>query len=429
VSRLPHRSELGTTEAPIDTSPHTAAASRALVRAILREDPTRNPDRPHSHDPTHTHDPTHSDELTSWALVGDRAHDPDLVSRSEYPALPFLYDHWQRLGHDVGHLTIMRGLRRRMIVSNRLLLDGARTALGRLHEAGIDAVAIKGTGLIGRLLPSSGLRAFADIDLWVRPSQHARAAKVLGSTGRVDGLRTHAKMTRDRHRREIDLHIVPSHLFVRRRISADAAEAQFERAWQRRTEDGLADADLLYYSFLNTLLSDGPGSPRCAFALIELHTVLRDLPPGVSDAVLRDVVAHAVEDRTVTVFVEHLDWLGTGASGPLDRLLRDRLEPALTARDQEVRTELEALRSVRGVWSHPVLHQTARHLAHAHGSGSLGPWTVMRAIVGGLARALRHHPRLLIAWPLRRRNWTLLGQVVTTLLRPPTSSPSGSPAR
>jgi hypothetical protein len=287
-------------------------------------------------------------------------------------------------------------------------------------------------------MPPSGLRAFGDIDLWVRPSQLVPAARVLGSTGGATRRRRrrglHAQMVHDEHGREIDLHIVPSHLFMLRDPRARDAEARFERAWQRRTPDGLALADLIHLSFLNTLFADEPGVVRPAFALVELDSILTGLAQQhpaqhepaqphpaqphparqdartALDAVLSDVVAQAVEDRTVPVFVEHLDWLGRGASVALDDLLVRSLEPAFTARDQHLRgwlgrTEHDDLE--------PVLRAVYRTFPHAQDLPMDGPsierrWTLQRS-----SYVIRHEPARILTWLALPSSWRRLRRVVT----------------
>jgi hypothetical protein len=353
----------------------------------------------------------------SWSLLGSRAGDPDQVHGLDFMALPLLYDRWSRMGHDVQALTVARGLRRRMIVNNRFLLNGADSALSRLREAGIDAVAFKGTGLIGRCVPPSGLRSFGDIDLWVRPSQHARAAAALRSIGRYDGLRTHAKVIHDGQGREIDLHILPSHLYVQRRSTADQAEAKFERAWQRRTDGGLSLPDLIYFTFLNKLFNERPGAVHPSFALIELDRVLRDLPREAAAQILEEVAAHAAEDRTVGVFVEHLDWVGPGASEQLDLFLYHALEPALSPQDRDVRADLQRQSPTP---SEQVLREMWRQLAHIHGPSSQSPRLVARWAMERFTRGIRHDPWLWLAFPFRRRSWTLVRYVLSSMLRRPT---------
>jgi hypothetical protein len=282
--------------------------------------------------------------------MAGRLDDLDALSTFERTALPLLVGRWQSEGRDLSELPVVRGLHRRMVVRNRMVLHGARAALERLDAAGIDAMPLKSAALVGRILPERGLRPLADVDLWVRPSVHAAAVRLLArpdprsTSPRSTDLRStgaaapdpHARMVRDAAGRELDLHRLPSHLFARRGGSRIDAERRFDRTWDRRVDGRAPLADILHHTLVNVLFSHAPGEARAAFALIELDTALRH--PDVSDETLDALITLAVEDRTATILVEHLDRLGPGVSAPLDRLLHDHLEPALTPDDRALRT-------------------------------------------------------------------------------------------
>ncbi|CAB4633513.1 unannotated protein [freshwater metagenome] len=266
-----------------------------------------------------------------WNILVSRLHNLDLMSDLEQMSLPWLYAHWQELGRDVSALAIIRGMRRKMIVRNRLLLEGAREAASKLQNAGIDGAFIKGAGLLGSFLPEIGLRSMADIDLWIRPSQQTEGFAALGARRNSSHNGLHAEMIKDSSARQIDVHILPSHIFSMRKLSAGAAESMFTQAWLERPIGRLSDDDLVYFSILNNLFVHIPGETRAAFCLFELDAILRNQTDPTK--LLSEMVKDARRDDTVSVFVEHLSWLGSGASPLLDELLKD-MGAALTLGEQ-----------------------------------------------------------------------------------------------
>lgn len=354
-----------------------------------------------------------SREPSSWALLSDRLHDLDALTPFELTVLPLLVERWQREKRDLERFPLLRGLRRKMVVRNRLLVTGARSALAGLRTAGIDAIALKGVGLAGRGLPESGLRAFADVDLWVRPSQYTAACALLGRPQARLQPELHATTMRDAMGRDIDVHSVPSHLFARRRLDAAEAETPFERTWQRRTSDEPALADLVYYSFLNPLFSHAPGEDRAAFALIELDAVLAHV--NVSAETLAGVVAHARADSTLAVFAEHLDWIGPGASATLDRFLAEWVEPALTPSDRALRTWAGGLQRRTGF--DPLSRLELRERTYARRRAPRGSGDEALLLLASLAQAVQMNPLLPLLWLSRGSSWRRLRRVAASLVR------------
>ena len=76
-----------------------------------------------------------------------------------------------------------------------------------------------------------------------------------------------------------------------------------------------------------------PGETRAAFCLFELDTILRNQRDPAQ--LLAELVNQARRDDTLSVFVEHLDWLGSGASPLLDKLQKDMVA-ALTQGEQRM---------------------------------------------------------------------------------------------
>ena len=382
--------------------PATDATRVRLVRAMLNERPE------------------------TWTLLSGHLDDLDALDEFERTALPLLTARWVAEGRDLDRFPLLRGMRRRMVVRNRLLVQGARAALTTLRGVGIQALPLKGAALIARVLPESGMRPLADVDLWVRPSDHPAALQALARGGSERGGRRatrdpHARMLRVAFGRELDVHHLPSELFARRGYSDDDAEALFARTWARSTKGQPALADAIHLSFVNALFSHAPGEPRAAFALIELDTVLRH--PDVTDATLRSVTADAIEDRTAMVLVEHLDWLGPGASEPLDRLLRDHLTPALGAEDLRLRDWLARSRrasehagSLADGSPEATFFRRVRQLAHARTAVPNGTLAIARWLARAEAQNVRRRPIASITAIARRRAWRRVGGLIRSTL-------------
>jgi len=352
----------------------------------------------------------------SWVLMANRLEDLDSLSTFERTVLPMLVGRWQREGRDLASLPIPRGLHRRMIVRNRIVLDGAREALDRLAAAGIDAIPLKSAALAGRVLPERGLRPLADVDLWVRPSAHRAGVRLLARLERVRSGRgassPHAQVVRDTVGRELDLHRHPSHLYASRGCTRTEAERRFDRTWDRRVDGRPPLSDILHLALVNALFSHAPEEPRAAFALIEFDAVLRH--PDVTAAILDDVVAHAIEDRTATILVEHLDRLGPGVSAPLDRFLHDHLAPSLTADDRALRAWTADQHRRTGTDARFPLW--LRQAAHTRQSVPQRTRTVARWLLRAEAQNLRHAPWAPITRLLRPRTWHRLGRLTSGVL-------------
>lgn len=371
---------------------------RLLLRAILAEGvPEGTPD--------------------SWTLMAGRLNDLDALSTFERSALPLLIGRWQAEGRDLTDLPIVRGLRRRMVVRNRIVLDGARAALEQLGAAGIDAMPLKSAALVGRVLPQRGLRPLADVDLWVRPSAHTAGVRLLArsdlrSTG-TGAPSLHAQMVRDTAGRELDLHRLPSHLYARRGCTPTDAERRFDRTWHRRVDGRPPLADILHLTLVNTLFIHAPGESRAALALIELDAALRH--PDVSDATLHALVARVVEDRTATILVEHLDRLGPDVSAPIDRLLHDYLEPGLTQEDRALRAWMADQHLQAGTGSE--FRTWLRQAAHTHQNVPHRTRTIASWLLRAEAQNLRLRPWSPITRLLCLRTWQRLGRLALGLVR------------
>ncbi|MEY3019536.1 MAG: putative nucleotidyltransferase [Actinomycetota bacterium] len=405
-ARIPRATAPGTA---VDVTTDVEERERLLVHAILAGEtrPSGAPD--------------------TWMLLAGRLDDLDGLSDLERMALPLLVGRWKADGRDLDPHPRVRGIRRQMVVRNRLILAGAQVALDRLREADIPVLPIKSAGLVGRILPPAGLRPIADVDLWVRPRDHAAAVRLLAPdrslrSGRRATRDPHGRMLRDTLGRELDLHRHPSELFAGRtttRTGRTDADARFDRTWARATDGHAALADLIHLSFLNPLHSHAPGEARAVFALIELDAILRH--PDVTDTTLHEVASLTVEDGTTVVLVEHLDRLGPGVSDPLDRFLHDHLEPALGDDDRPLRDWLARTRPTPG--TDPTFHRRLRKLAHTHRTVPDRPVTIIRWLARAEAHGVRRRPWASLRALASTRPWRRVGRIARGMATTrPTSS-------
>jgi len=335
-----------------------------------------------------------------WAQLRERVGDFNALSHFEHIAVPWLSAQG-RLGTTT---PILSGMWRKCWVRNQWLLATRERAMATLSAGGIDVLAFKGAGLLGRLLPQGGLRGLGDVDLWVRPSQHASAIAIYQRV----------------HGGELDLHRVPSHGDVLRRRSLAAQEALFESAWQSRTRDGLATGDLLYWSFLNPLFAHPAGESRAAFLLFEWAMVLRN---NAIDAVdLSRMRQRMHDDDTVSVFLEHQQWLGTGMDSRLEDCIQTLLAQRVTARHLQQVRWIQAMAAC-DVESDLLVQQQLRRQAHLGRQGLSAKTLAILATFTSLSRAIKHEPGRFLVWFGRRRSWKRLFDFLRDIVRQP-----GSPA-
>jgi hypothetical protein len=346
-----------------------------------------------------------------WSLLAPRLHSLDALSPFEKTLLPLAYDRWRRSGGNVADMPVVHGLYRKTIVRNRLFLIECEKIIATLRAAGIDALVFKSGGLLGRLLPEQGVRAIADIDLWVRPSQIAKALKVLGSLAKGPSLSDHAVTISIPSGLQLDLHTLPSHIYADRFNTAAAGEALFDSAYGGHSDGHLSVSDLLYFSFLNPLFSHPPGESRSAFALLELDMALA--ADAVTDEVLHDVSRRVREDQTAAVFLEHCQWLGTGQSARIDRFIGMAVAPAAQPRDVELaqllsrQTSGASDRNGNDAW----LRTHARSDALASGRLPVGKASVFSGVARRFYGIVRRDPGMLLVWCTRRSSWQRLWRV------------------
>ncbi|PZF77915.1 hypothetical protein DK847_05665 [Aestuariivirga litoralis] len=347
---------------------------------------------------------------SGWSLLAPRIHAPDDLSPLERTLLPLAFERWRQDGRAIDSMHVLRGIHRKTVVRNRLFLLESARSLAALRAAGVDALVFKSGGLLGRLLPDTGLRPIADIDLWVRPSQIRAATRALGTAGASPG-EDHAVTIEIASGLQLDLHSLPSHIHTSRLATAASAEALFDSAWAQREDGALSAADLLYFSFLNPLYSHPPGGARAAFALLELAAALGALP--VTDDVLQGVLRRVQDDGSAAVFLEHASWLGPGVSPAIDRFIATAVQPAATPHDIELALRLS--RQARNTAGLSVHQRWLRTHARGEALASRRMPGGTPATYSGVARhflgVMRRNPRMLLVWAGRPSSWRRLWHI------------------
>jgi hypothetical protein len=151
------------------------------------------------------------DAFRTWQSECDLAAD---VGRETLRLLPLAYDNLLRLGCDDPLMGRLKGVYRRTWCENQRLLAKLRIAVVALHEAGIEAVLLKGGALLHGYYRSPGLRPMADLDLAVRRPTLGQARQALEAIGwHSDPLPApadldyrHALWFEDADHAELDLH-------------------------------------------------------------------------------------------------------------------------------------------------------------------------------------------------------------------------------
>lgn len=338
----------------------------------------------------------------AWDLLGNSLRELDQLSSFQRSTLPLLWGRWLAAKKDTSGLAIINGMTRKTIARNRLISQRAQSVIESLTSAGVHCFLFKGTALLGRCLPEQGLRAIADIDVWIRPSHRALASSALGSRLPSPRKRVHAHSVRDERGLEIDVHYVPSHLFAQRMASAHEREALFDRSWRRAESGVLSLCELIYFSTLNPLYRHRPGSVRSNFALIELHEILHLHPDG--EVLVKQMIQMAIEDQSVSVLVEHLSWLGPGAS----RILDECLVAAQKSVKEPIKSGLALIQSsnacnAEGSW----YAENVRMLAHARQEFPSRRVSVAWFFIIRTWDRLGRHPHLLLVKLVQPRVWRL----------------------
>jgi hypothetical protein len=280
-----------------------------------------------------------------------------------------------------------------------------------LRAAQIDVMVFKSGALLGRLLPEKGVRAISDIDVWVRPSQIDLALQVLGCPVEGPSASQHAVTIDLPSGLQLDLHVLPSHIFTWRSVTKQAGEAMFDMAYRRSDGGVLSTSDLLYYSFLNPFFAHSPGEGRAAFALLELNEALA--ASSMTDEVFRDVSRRVQDDQTAVVFLQHYEWLGAGLFPNLDRFIIMAVAPAATQSDLKLaRTLSFQLSKLKSQGEHEFflfVHARSHALAYREPlPARVGAYAVLFKNYYG---QLRHNPDKLVVWLGQRTSWQRLWKI------------------
>lgn len=349
---------------------------------------------------------------SGWSMMSPRLNSLDDLSPFETMVLPLAYERWKSDARQVDSFPICRGIYRKTLVRNRLFVSQRDRIMTSLRAGGVDAVIFKGGALIGTYLPERGIRAISDIDLWVRPSHLEKALSILGSEQSRLKRGLHALAVNIPSGLQVDVHLWPSRLFSLRNRSRRDAEIAFSNMWLRSTQGVPDAAELLYLSFVNPLYSHAPGEPRAAFALIELDLAIQSR--HASDEILGEIGKRIAQDKTGAIFLEHMNWLGRGASKSIDRFTDLALKPVLTAEDIALADWLAAVRPSSEIIDNDAnfVHSAIRTYALAIRQPLTGRLHRGLAIIDHLLPTVRRDPTLLSNWLRRLRSWRRLRKLI-----------------
>jgi hypothetical protein len=115
-----------------------------------------------------------SDAVQAWR-VWRGATDVEALDPESHRLLPLLYSNLRRLGVEDPALVRYASVYKHTWYRNRLMFRALAAVLGRLGEAGIDTMVLKGVVLALRCYPHFGLRPMNDFDVLV-PTDHMEAA-------------------------------------------------------------------------------------------------------------------------------------------------------------------------------------------------------------------------------------------------------------
>ena len=176
--------------------------------------------------------PAAIDAWEQWAEVVD-FHELDYGSQR---LLPLLYQNL--IDHSIQSPLMARykGFYRRFWMSNQLLFDRTKPVLSALHEAGIEALILKGAALVFRKNLSYGLRPMDDIDFLVREDVARQAFKIIQKLGWLPNMApirdfdplVHAAPFHDEKGHSIDLHW--------RSLAHELVGTQETGYWERSSE-------------------------------------------------------------------------------------------------------------------------------------------------------------------------------------------------
>ncbi len=255
-------------------------------------------------------------DAAAWARLRARGGPARLRGPSEH-LLALVAPNLDALDATPDEARLVRDLYAGTWLHNQALLHRVGPAVAALRDAGVDAMALKGAGLVARNQRAVATRWMADVDLLVRPADAERAAAALEGAGfplrhrfgLANALATQhgAAFVRDGY--ELDLHWSELHVPV-----ADPG------LWERARPGRLAGVTVLRPAAADALLhaithgfGPRPPGPRwiadawalahdgCDWDVLVDRAVRHDVALPVTDALrfLRDELGLAVPRRTL----------------------------------------------------------------------------------------------------------------------------------
>jgi len=111
--------------------------------------------------------------------------DPRLpVDGGTYRLLPMVFQRMREWDFDHPLRALVKGVYRRSLVENSLLVDGAAPVLRAIADRGLAPTLLKGAALVGGgYYPTLATRPMQDVDVYLPPGAHNEAAAILGSLG------------------------------------------------------------------------------------------------------------------------------------------------------------------------------------------------------------------------------------------------------
>lgn len=109
-----------------------------------------------------------------------RTRELDVLDPVELRMLPLVYRNLRAAGvSDAEIAPVVKQMARSMFVRTRLLLHRAAVTVELLSSEGIESILLKGAGLVAGGYCDAAVRPMSDFDLFIRPSDAARAAALL----------------------------------------------------------------------------------------------------------------------------------------------------------------------------------------------------------------------------------------------------------
>jgi len=121
--------------------------------------------------------------IAGWTVLKELTKNLDTMDAASFRLLPMVYRNLCTAGLDEATLGPLKGIYRQQWYRNRLSLAAGLEALGILRGSGIEALALKGLGLIATAYPEPALRPMHDVDILVREGDFRQAATALFGSG------------------------------------------------------------------------------------------------------------------------------------------------------------------------------------------------------------------------------------------------------